>query len=118
MSTVNSPAQIDIEVRRKCAFALPLQFMLSDTQPIDLTGYTFAAQIRPSDGSDTTTATFTVTVMDAQNGELLLSLTVVNTTAIPNTLFLAIWDLIATAPGSEPVPFVEGKVRIYSGATA
>lgn len=61
---------------------------------VNLTGYTVAAQIRQFNESPAVQAAFTATVTDAVNGVVVLSLTSVQTRALPQQ---GVWDLQTTS---------------------
>lgn len=52
------------------------------TSPVNITGRTYTAQIRPAQDSATLLASFTCTITDGANGILTLSLAAVTTAAI------------------------------------
>lgn len=72
--------------------------------PIDLTGYTFRAQLREyALAADPPLTTFTVSLSGAATlGDLLLQLSPTQTTALRDVLETAVADLELTAPGSLP----------------
>lgn len=76
--------------------------------PLNLTGYTVTAQIRTYPESPILAATFTVTVTDAVNGRVTLSLTSAQTEDLPLKSF---WDVqIKNASGTFNQTYVRGLV--------
>jgi hypothetical protein len=82
---------------------------------IDLTNYSFEAQIRKKHGDDTIVATFTVTVTDAINGIFTIELADSVTAAIEVD---GVWDLFAD-DSADPGPqrWMFGKVEIFRRTT-
>lgn len=77
------PGELDIAVYQGDSFTLSVQMQNSDETPQDLTGATFRSQLRSTHSADTVLAEFTVTVVDAANGELTLTLTSAQTAVLP-----------------------------------
>ena len=85
-----------------------------DSSPLNLTGYTIAAQIRKHAGSSNPTA-FTTTAMDAINGLLLISLTPVQTAALKTGRH--VYDIVITDSAGDKTRVVEGSVLVREGVT-
>ena len=85
-----------------------------DSSPLDLTGYTIAAQLRKHAGSSNLTA-FTATAMDAVNGLILISLTPVQTTSLKTGRH--VYDIVITDAAGDKTRVVEGSVLVREGVT-
>lgn len=90
-------------------------------QPMDLTGYTGAAQIRASASSSVVLASPTVTFVDRLAGQLALSLTAVQTKALATAGLRfqettnGAWDLYLTAPDGTVLRLLNGDAAISPG---
>lgn len=88
-----SPSDVptyDLTMYQGDSFSVELDF------PFDISGYTFASQIRIQPGDPTLVATMTVTPVDGNNQKLTLSLTPSQTTDLPERCY---WDIQATTDG-------------------
>ena len=103
----------------------PLSIRIGDTEtinltvtdadgPIDITGRTYAAQIRVAIDDATPIATFVCAIADAAGGRVTCSLTATVTGAlVPNS---AVWDLHETN-GAVVTTLLAGPVQIQRGVT-
>jgi len=78
-------------------------------QPLNLTGYSVASQMRKSYSSSTAYA-FAASVYDAANGKVRLQLSASNSSAIPAGRWL--YDVEITSPSGTKTRVVEGIVTI------
>jgi hypothetical protein len=78
-------------------------------QPLNLSGYTVASQMRKSYSSSTVYA-FTASVYDAANGKVRLQLSASNSSAIPAGRWL--YDVEITSAAAAKTRVVEGIVTI------
>jgi len=78
-------------------------------QPLNLSGYTVASQMRKSYSSSTVYA-FTASVYDAANGRVRLQLSASNSSAIPAGRWL--YDVEITSAAGSKTRVVEGIVTI------
>ena len=78
-------------------------------QPLNLSGYTVASQMRKSYSSSTVYA-FTASVYDAANGKVRLQLSASNSSAIPAGRWL--YDVEITSSAGSKTRVVEGIVTI------
>jgi hypothetical protein len=78
-------------------------------QPLNLSGYTVASQMRKSYSSSTSYA-FTASVYDAANGKVRLQLSASNSSAIPAGRWL--YDVEITSASGSKTRVVEGIVTI------
>jgi hypothetical protein len=110
-------AKRDIEIIRGDDYAHLLTFVDENHVPLDLTGYTGAAQIRRDPAAvGTPEATFTVTFPNPIDGEVLLTLTDAQTTALPAVKCTYSWDLELTITG-QTTTLIGGKVSIVQDVT-
>ncbi|MGL5936369.1 MAG: hypothetical protein ACRCZI_12210 [Cetobacterium sp.] len=103
------PARCDLSnAVRGDTLTLTLTFRVQATQaPIDLTGRTFAAQVRDREGSSTLIASFSIDTTNAATGVLVLSIPAATTATWAWTH--AVWDLQQTV-GSVVQTLVAGRV--------
>ena len=83
--------------------------------PLDLNGYTARSQIR-KDYNSTTSNSFTVSVQDASNGNISISMTASNTANLKAGRYVYDVELVETATGKVE-RIIEGIVTIYPEAT-
>ena len=81
---------------------------------VNLSGYSVAAQIRKTFLSSTATA-FTASISNASSGEITISLTPTQTTALEAGRF--VYDVLITASGGTKTRVVEGQVTVNPSVT-
>ncbi len=81
---------------------------------VSLSGYSVAAQIRKTFLSSTATA-FTATISNASSGEITISLSPTQTTALEAGRF--VYDVLITASGGTKTRVVEGQVTVNPSVT-
>ena len=81
---------------------------------VNLSGYSVAAQIRKTFLSSTATA-FTATISNAASGEITISLSPTQTTALEAGRF--VYDVLITASGGTKTRVVEGQVTVNPSVT-
>lgn len=86
----------------------------NDSSPLNLTGYSVAAQFRKHAGSSSKTD-FTTTIVSASEGKLQISLTGAETATKKAGRYL--YDIVVTNAASEKTRVVEGSVLIREGVT-
>ena len=86
----------------------------SNGDAVNLSGYSVAAQIRKTFLSSTATA-FTATISNASSGEITISLTPTQTTALEAGRF--VYDVLITASGGTKTRVVEGQVTVNPSVT-
>lgn len=91
----NAGARVDLQIRRGGAFARTLTYKVNGAIT-NITGYTFAAQIRTVSG--TLAATFTTAIVSAAAGTFSISLTSAETSGLSTTTEYK-WDLEVTISG-------------------
>lgn len=97
-------------------FSLSITISDFTDTPIDLTGYTLRSQMRKSYYSNTSTA-FTVTSPNPSNGEILLSLTATQTSALKFGRYVYDIEIVSPAPESEVKRVLEGIVTVNPEVT-
>ena len=86
----------------------------SNGDAVNLSGYSVAAQIRKTFLSSTATA-FTATISNASSGEITISLSPTQTTALEAGRF--VYDVLITASGGTKTRVVEGQVTVNPSVT-
>ena len=81
---------------------------------VSLSGYSVAAQIRKTFLSSSATA-FTATISNASAGEITISLSPTQTTALEAGRF--VYDVLITASGGTKTRVVEGQVTVNPSVT-
>lgn len=95
----------------------------SDGIAADITGYTFAAQVRRKPSSADAVASFTYSITDATNGLVTLSLTAAQTAAIPagdretDPASQYVWDFFAVSPTNVRTQLAHGPVVVEARVT-
>ena len=81
---------------------------------VNLSGYSVAAHIRKTFLSSSATA-FTATISNASSGEITISLSPTQTTALEAGRF--VYDVLITASGGTKTRVVEGQVTVNPSVT-
>ena len=81
---------------------------------VNLSGYSVAAQIRKTFLSSTATA-FTATISNASSGEITISLSPTQTTALEAGRF--VYDVLITASGGDKTRAVEGIANVNASVS-
>ena len=112
------PAPVILTIEQGNTWSARLTFKDGNGAAIDLTSYIFAAQVRPAYSSAAVTATLTCTVTDAANGVMTISLTAIQTAALPAP-FTGQWDLWMnqTGPPATALRVMAGNVTIIPRVT-
>lgn len=106
--------QGDSRIEQGTDWKIPL-VISSGGSPINITGFTFAAQIKRQYEDETALQVITVNITDAPNGALELVLTDVETRALPACK--GVWDLEQTDAGGDVSRILEGIVEITPEVT-
>jgi len=91
----NAGARVDLQIRKGGAFARSLTYIVNGAVQ-NISGYTFAAQVRTVSG--TLAATFTCAIVSAAAGTFSIALTSAETAALVTTTEYK-WDLEVTISG-------------------
>jgi stress response protein SCP2 len=102
-----------------------LKFMRGDTQqlnitinvngtPVNLEGYTFRAQIRTERNSGSIAASFTCTIPNPANGQVLAFLSAANSALLPDGVLF--WDFEQTV-GGVVTTLMTGKCTVLADVT-
>ena len=86
----------------------------SNGDAVSLVGYSAAAQIRKSYSSSTSTA-FTTSISNASGGEITITLSDTQTSALEAGRYL--YDVLITASGGDKTRVVEGQVTVNPSVT-
>jgi hypothetical protein len=112
------PARLDLVIYQEDTYSRIVQLAADEAgdDPIDITGWTFAAHIRTRPSSAESVVEFDIEVDDAEEGLLTLSLD------SPTTLGLSIarpyvWDFQATHDDGTVRTYLRGNVSITGDVT-
>ena len=108
----NTGARVDLQLRKGAAFARTLTYKVNGATT-NISGYTFAAQIRTVSG--TLAATFTTAIVSAAAGTFSISLTSAETSGLSTTTEYK-WDLEITISGVV-TELLRGDVTVYEEVT-
>lgn len=108
----NTGARVDLQLRKGGAFARTLTYKVNGATT-NISGYTFAAQIRTVSG--TLAATFTTAIVNAAAGTFSISLTSAETAGLSTTTEYK-WDLEVTISGVI-TELLRGDVTVYEEVT-
>jgi NAD dependent epimerase/dehydratase family enzyme len=109
-----SPGQYNISLQRRADYSIALQFKDSTDAPINLTGWTVAAQVW-NEGRSAKYADFTVTYTNRAAGTIAIALTDEQTTIFPAEAY---YDVLLTNPSGLKEYYLEGIVYVSEGYTA
>lgn len=106
--------RFDLRIDQGATFGLDIECQDENSQPVDLTGYRAAAQIRFRHSDDNAAAVFLCTV-SAELGVVNLELNAAQTAALARTS--GVWDCELTAPDGTVSRLAEGKVSVSPEVT-
>lgn len=109
-----SPANLPINIRIGDTETISVAVQDSAGAPVNITGRTYAAQMRSTTGASTVLATFTCSIVSGAGGTLTASLSAATTAAL--SAGLAVWDLQETN-GSTITTLLAGSVTIVQDVT-
>ena len=95
-------------------FSITVDVTDTDGTALEMTGYTAAGQIRKTYSSSTASGTFT-TAIAAASGQVTLSLTDTETSAIPAGRY--VYDLTITSASSITTRVAEGQINVTPSVT-
>jgi len=109
----NAPAVFDFEVQRNSTVPLEIQFK-TDGNPVNITGYTFAASVFNKEGTQNF-ANFSVEYVNRSIGKLKFKLTPTQTNGFtPNEL---VYDIKYKQPNQDQFYLLEGTIFVSDGHT-
>lgn len=108
-------AYVELTLDQGTTFETSVALTNDDQTAINITGYTFASQIRKSYYSTNAVANLTVTVVDAANGNVKLSMTSANTANVKAGRYL--YDLLMTDTGGVKTRVIEGVITVTPQVT-
>jgi len=108
------PGVYNISLQRRADYSITLQFKDSTETPINLTGWTVAAQAW-NQGRTTKYADFTVTYTNRSTGTVAISLTDTQTATFPNEAY---YDVLLINPSGLQEYYLEGVIYVSEGYTA
>jgi len=114
---MTTPTLYNITLYVDSSFSVGFNFFTDRCKqnPMDLTGYTFEAEIRPSAGSSTLTETFHMDVEQLPTGSLIMYLSDAETLALTPGAYY--WDLKVTLPDESVERWITGNVEVKGTVT-
>jgi hypothetical protein len=109
-----TPGTYNISLQRRADYSVQLQFKDSAGTPINLTGWTVAAQAW-NETRATKYADFTVTYTNRSTGTVAISLTDEQTATFPDQLQ---YDVLLTNTSGLKEYYLEGAIFVSEGYTA
>lgn len=109
-----SPGVYNISLQRRADYSITLQFKDSNDSPINLTGWTVAAQVW-NQGRTTKYADFTITYTNRSTGTIAIALTDEQTATFPDEAY---YDVLLTNPSGLKEYYLEGTIWVSQGYTA
>lgn len=103
-------AYVELTIDQGATFSTSVDLSNDDGTAINVANYTFQSQIRKSYYSANATANLTITVLDAANGNVKLSMTPANTANIKAGRYL--YDIKMTDTGGVTTRVLEGIVTV------
>lgn len=105
---------VNLIIDQGADFQQTFDLTATNGQPLNLTGYTAAAQMRKHSGSKKAYE-FTVTFTDRESGQIKLSMVDTTTRLIKSGRY--VFDIILTDSNLEKVKVLEGQVLLRSSVT-
>ena len=109
-----SPGTYNISLQRRADYSITLQFKDSNDAPINLTGWTVAAQAW-NQARTTKYADFTVTYTNRATGTVAIALADDQTAILPDEAY---YDVLLTNPSGLKEYYLEGIIYVSEGYTA
>jgi hypothetical protein len=107
------PGVYNIKLQRRADYSVMLRFRDSNDSPINLTGWTVAAQAW-NQARSTKYADFNVAYLDRANGTVSIALSSNQTTTLPNE---AHYDVLLTNESGFKEYYLEGTIYVSEGYT-
>lgn len=108
-----SPGTYNISLQRRADYSVTLQFKDSTDAPINLTGWTVAAQVW-NQARTTKYADFTVTYTNRSTGTIAIALTDEQTALLPSEAY---YDVLLTNGSGLKEYYLEGIIYASEGYT-
>jgi hypothetical protein len=108
-----SPGTYNITLQRRADYSITLQFKDSTDTPINLTGWTVAAQAW-NQARTSKYADFTVTYTNRATGTVAIALTDDQTAIFPSEAY---YDVLLTNPSGLKEYYLEGVIYVNEGYT-
>lgn len=108
------PGVYNISLQRRADYSVQFGFQGSDKQPLNLTGWTVAAQVW-NQARTTKYGDFIVTYQNRAQGLVQLKLDHSTTADLPNE---SVYDVLLTNPSGEREYYVEGTIKASEGYTS
>jgi len=108
------PADQDLTITRGDTETLVVTITTDGSTPVNITGRTYASQIRTQQDSTTIKASFTCTVTNGAAGEVTCVLSSTSSAALSAGLYF--WDLQETASGTVST-VLAGNVTVLADVT-
>lgn len=105
---------VNLTIKRGAAYGLEVTIHNEESDPVNLTGYTFKSQIR-ADWDKPLLAEFAVMVENAALGKVALSLTADNTNKLPTSG--AKYDVFIKNSDGVPACVMAGDIRVIPALT-
>lgn len=109
-----SPGTYNITLQRRADYSVTLQFKDSTGTPLNLTGWSAAAQVW-NEGRTTKYADFTITYTNRAQGTITLALTNTQTSSFPDQTY---YDVLLTNGSGLKEYYLEGVIYASEGYTA
>ena len=107
------PGVYNFTLQTRADFSLVLEFKDSNSDAIDLTGYTAKSQVW-NEGRTKKYADFAVAYTDRSAGKITISLTDTQTATFPTT---SVYDVLLVNPSDLREYYLEGKITTSTGYT-
>lgn len=113
----------DISIEQGASFSMVVTYEQSSGGPVNLSGYSGRGQIRAAATATAVLAVFDVTVTDAANGEVTISLAPEDSSAIPvkgknySEKAEYVYDIELYTAGGEVIRLLNGKASISPEVT-
>jgi len=108
-------AKYDFDIDQGATFNRALTLKDDSGTVVDLTGNTFAGQVRTSALSGTVAGTFTFAITNAAGGNFSWKMTAANTALLPAQQ--CVYDIEMTQANGDVIRLLEGFVNIKSNVT-
>ena len=122
---MSKPAEYDIDMCQGSDFKIKLVIKDNTGTPLDITGWTFAAEMRRTISDSTVLAAFSFNITDAVNGEVEMAMDAATTGALPlkdqkeNTRETEdfAYDVERTDGGGDIQRIIQGVVKVSPEVT-